>query len=366
MPPRRPHRSAAAAVLFALTASALLPAPAGADPIADKQAEAVRVERELEELGVKASEAVENYREAESALADANAQVAVVRERLSVVEHDYRDTLARVRRRVVAIYQGRTSPTPLVFMDAKNLQDAAIRFHYASLVAQQDREVVDDLAVARDSLHEQEGRLSAARDEALRHANELRAGREEAEQAVARQKALFDQVKGELAALVAAEGARRRAEEERRAREEAARRQAAAERARRARSAAPGGTPAVAAPAPHPQAQKAVDTAMAQIGKPYRWGANGPDSFDCSGLTSYAWAAAGVSIPRSSRAQYAGLPHVGMEQLAPGDLVFYGSPIHHVGMFIGNGQMVNAPYTGEAVRVDSIYRLDFAGAARPA
>jgi cell wall-associated NlpC family hydrolase len=79
----------------------------------------------------------------------------------------------------------------------------------------------------------------------------------------------------------------------------------------------------------------------------------------------YSWAAAGVSLPHSSRAQYAVLPHVPMDALAPGDLVFYGSPIHHVGIYIGGGQYINAPQTGDVVKVASIYRSDYAGAGRP-
>ena len=104
---------------------------------------------------------------------------------------------------------------------------------------------------------------------------------------------------------------------------------------------------------------------MAQIGKPYRYAAVGPGSFDCSGLTMFAWAAAGVRLPHSSAAQYAGLPHVSQDQLAPGDLVFYGHPIHHVGIYIGNGQYVHAPQTGDVVKVASAFRSDWAGAARP-
>ena len=95
------------------------------------------------------------------------------------------------------------------------------------------------------------------------------------------------------------------------------------------------------------------------------YAAAGPDSFDCSGLTMYAWAAAGVSLSHNAAAQYESLPHVPMASLEPGDLVFYGSPIHHVGMYVGNGTMVEAPYTGVDVRYHSIYRPDFAGAARP-
>ena len=119
-----------------------------------------------------------------------------------------------------------------------------------------------------------------------------------------------------------------------------------------------------------PVARAAVRWALAQLGDPYRWGASGPDTFDCSGLTSSAYRAAGVAIPRVSRAQWGAGPHVAVANLLPGDLVFYadnpGDPatIHHVGMYIGNGLMVHAPHTGDVVRVASIWRESFAGATR--
>jgi peptidoglycan DL-endopeptidase CwlO len=119
-----------------------------------------------------------------------------------------------------------------------------------------------------------------------------------------------------------------------------------------------------------PVARAAVRWALAQLGDPYRWGATGPDRFDCSGLTSSAYRAAGVSIPRVSRAQWGAGPHVQVDRLLPGDLIFYadnpGDPatIHHVGMYIGNGLMVHAPHTGDVVRVASIWRESYAGATR--
>ena len=119
-----------------------------------------------------------------------------------------------------------------------------------------------------------------------------------------------------------------------------------------------------------PVARAAVRWALAQLGDPYRWGATGPSSFDCSGLTSSAYRAAGVGIPRVSRAQWGAGPHVEVANLLPGDLVFYadnpGDPatIHHVGMYIGNGLMVHAPHTGDVVRVASIWREGYAGAVR--
>jgi cell wall-associated NlpC family hydrolase len=112
-------------------------------------------------------------------------------------------------------------------------------------------------------------------------------------------------------------------------------------------------------------ASAAVNTAKAQIGKPYVYGGAGPDSFDCSGLTMYAWRAGGVGLPHSAEMQYNAIPHVAITQLQPGDLIFYGSPIHHVGIYVGGGQMIDAPYTGAVVRYDSIYRDSLVGAGRP-
>jgi len=110
---------------------------------------------------------------------------------------------------------------------------------------------------------------------------------------------------------------------------------------------------------------RAVAYARAQLGKPYVWSTEGPNSFDCSGLTMMAWRSAGVSIPRVSGAQYGIGRHISKSALEPGDLVFFGSPIHHVGIYVGGGMMIEAPYTGQVVRYHTIDRSDYAGATRP-
>ena len=129
----------------------------------------------------------------------------------------------------------------------------------------------------------------------------------------------------------------------------------------------PSTAPVAAAPAPAPTAaaQVAVDTALAQQGKPYVWGGAGPDSFDCSGLTQYAYAAAGITLPHSSNMQSTLGAPVAYADLQPGDLVFFYSPVSHVGMYIGNGQMVHAGTSGDVVKViDLAYMPDFNSARR--
>jgi cell wall-associated NlpC family hydrolase len=114
-----------------------------------------------------------------------------------------------------------------------------------------------------------------------------------------------------------------------------------------------------------PAAQVVVDTALAQLGDPYVWAGSGPNVFDCSGLTQYAYAAAGVSLPHSSRMQATmGVP-VSAGALQPGDLVSFYSPVSHIGIYIGNGQMVHAPTSGDVVKVvDMDYMPGFNSARR--
>jgi cell wall-associated NlpC family hydrolase len=113
------------------------------------------------------------------------------------------------------------------------------------------------------------------------------------------------------------------------------------------------------------RAAAAVQYAMAQVGDAYVYGAAGPSAFDCSGLTMMAWAQAGVSLPHSSSAQYSSGARVAASDLQPGDLVFYYSPISHVGMYIGNGMIVNAANPGAGVTVTGLYSMPYVGAVRP-
>jgi cell wall-associated NlpC family hydrolase len=126
-------------------------------------------------------------------------------------------------------------------------------------------------------------------------------------------------------------------------------------------------TRALATPAPSKAAQRAVDFAVAQVGKPYVWAAAGPAGFDCSGLTMAAWARAGVALPHFSAAQYTRGRHVGFGDLEPGDLVFLYGDIHHVEMFVGGGLAISAPQEGEDIKFVRVadYRDVFYGATRP-
>jgi cell wall-associated NlpC family hydrolase len=124
-------------------------------------------------------------------------------------------------------------------------------------------------------------------------------------------------------------------------------------------------------PAATPLAATAIAAARAELNKPYQYAGNGPDTFDCSGLTRWAYAAAGITLPRTSREQWTVGPHVALADLRPGDLLFWATDtsnpatIHHVALYVGAGWMIQAPHTGDVVRFSRIYLDGYIGATRP-
>jgi len=359
--------------------------PASADPdddLTSKRAQAARLEAEIARNGIRISQLDEAYNQARIEIERAQAGIARTQQELDAAIARADELAAQVAGRAVRLYIGAGTGGALPTLDVDDVTDLGSRAKYAAAAADHDEQLLDALAAAQEDLEAARADFERSRRDAEAERAKLEETRDELAAAQAEQEELLAQVEGEIARLVAEIEAQRRAEEEARVRAEFERR-ARDEQRRRATSAAapsrstgPGASrppaptqepapPPPAVSAPNPNAQRAVDVALAQLGKPYRYAASGPDSFDCSGLTMYAWAAAGVQLPHSSRAQYASLPKVSQDQLAPGDLVFYGSPIHHVGMYIGGGQYVHAPQTGDVVKISSIYRSDWAGAARP-
>jgi cell wall-associated NlpC family hydrolase len=245
------------------------------------------------------------------------------------------------------LYKGGAMGALEAVLTARDFGEIESRLEYLRTTQTAQSEVFQVLAADRATLESKLDQLEEDRTAALAAEERLTALRSDIEAKLAEQK---DEI-GELNAAI--EAAERRAA-----------RAAAAAGAESASETLPV-VPAAPAPAPNAGAQAAVDAALSQVGKPYQWAAAGPDSYDCSGLTMWAWARAGVALPHNSGMQYAATPRVDRPDWRPGDLLFFGSPIHHVGMYIGNGQMVEAPYTGAQVRVNSAFRDDYVGAGRP-
>lgn len=381
--------------LLAAAAGLALAAPAVAQPASDGPSSS-QVERQLStaedrlaELEAVAGRAVEDYNEARAALDAAEAELtatteeaAEVAERIEVLRTTT-DAIAR------QLYKGGGANLQFgSLLSAEGPIEAGSRYATVQRVLRTHRGDAQSLDAAQTRLAELERRDAELRDLAAEQAEELEARRAEVEATLAEQADEIAELEAALAQARDREEAARRAEEERRRAEEAEaraaeERAAARERAAETTTAAPSpsggttgtGTPTSSttndtgsspAPAARGSAQVAVDTALAQVGKPYQWGGSGPNSFDCSGLTSYAWRAAGVTLPRTSRAQFSGTTRISRGELRPGDLVFFGSPIHHVAMYIGGGRVVEAARTGIPVRTSStaLGRGDIAGFGR--
>ncbi|MEV4948171.1 C40 family peptidase [Streptomyces sp. NPDC053755] len=245
------------------------------------------------------------------------------------------DRLSERQRGAVADYEGKRAAAAKQRAEAtKSLQS-----------------LTESQAALRTSKQTVQGKLAQARTLLARLTAEEKARLAELErkrEAEARRKA---QERAE------AEAARAKAEAERRRQEEASREQ---------RPESPVTPPPTGGSTYAAKAAKALEFARDQIGKPYVWGATGPSSYDCSGLTQAAWKSAGVDLPRTTWDQVKVGTRVATDDLLPGDLVFFYDDISHVGLYIGDGKMIHAPKPGANVREESIYYMPIYGSVRPA
>jgi peptidoglycan DL-endopeptidase CwlO len=355
---RRTSR-ALVALVTATLALTLLPRVAVADP---SQA-TLLARKQLAELNTEVSIATEHYDSAQLALGVARRDAARAQARVQVASASVAAQARGIGELAAAAYRSgggadpliqlMTSATPQTFLDRAGTVDA---------VSRNRTDQLRTLRAARRALRHEQDVAAAAVLAADRIAADLARTKDKIEKAIAKQQELVARLETADARRerLAREAAERLAAQRAAARERAAR-LLAQERARRASRGS--GRFSYTGPASG-RASVAVAEAYRQLGKPYQWAAAGPDRFDCSGLTMWAWAHAGVSLPHSSQAQYGQGHHVSRGDLQPGDLVFFGSPIHHVGIYIGNGNMINAPQTGDVVKIASAFRDDYVGAVR--
>jgi cell wall-associated NlpC family hydrolase len=336
--------------------------PARARDLASLRAEATRLRATLDDqhrrLEVLAEDLEEAYARGVELLADA----AKLDRRRRAAERELAVAQAELDERARSSYMVGPGWFVSGLVGADDPADALARLPLQRAVLEADLALVDRVAGIKARLDATRSRLSARLVDQARGAEQLDVKQAQAERLaadIARELRTMDR---RVAALI----------DRQRRREEASQQAAFSDylAAARRSGAAPARDGRASA-----AARKAVAVALAQLGSPYVWGAEGPATFDCSGLTSFAYAAAGITIPRVSRAQFAaydGLRPIDPLRLVAGDLVFFadnpGNPstIHHVGMYIGKGLMVEAPHTGAVVRTSSIWRSSYAGAVRPA
>ena len=342
--PQSPRTSRTVLVSLVLAFAAALTAVPANLAQAEPKPSLAEVQRRIDVLNAKVDAVVERYSTSKLELAAATRKAAVARARVRSAEKQLNAIRKSMSSVAAAAYRSGgadqfvqlvSTSTPQTFLDRASSLDRIAAGQSAQLAAARTARHRLDV-VNRDLAREEAARIRVA------------AALADAKRQI---QASLDEQQRLLAGLKADE--RRRLEAMRRA---AA---AAAARASRSRHYETYTGPASG------RAGVAVHEAYRKLGSPYRWGAAGPSSFDCSGLTMWVWGKAGVSLPHSSQAQYSGGRHVSRGNLQPGDLVFFGSPIHHVGIYIGGGRMISAPHTGDVVKIQDAFRSDYAGAVRP-
>ncbi|MDQ3877163.1 MAG: NlpC/P60 family protein [Actinomycetota bacterium] len=341
-------RVLAALIMSGTLAASTLFAGSGASFATPSQTQLTEAQRKLDDLVQRQSAIGEQLDQAQSRLTDLQAHEQSVATEVDQIKKQMagkqEDAIALAKQ----LYEGGGSSSALeAVLGADSLDAAENRLQYLRSSQAAQVKVFESLAVSQKLLDHKLAELDQARRAAQDEADRLSSINDDLNNEISSTKEEMARLQHEIDAAAAA-----------------ARRQAAAAAAQSI-AVAPVNYAANPAPAANPSAQVAVQAALSQVGKPYQWGAAGPNSYDCSGLTMWAWAHAGVSLPHSSAAQYSATARVPTSALQPGDLVFYYSPIHHVAMYIGNGQMVEAPYTGSNVRVVPFRTSDLVGAGRP-
>jgi peptidoglycan DL-endopeptidase CwlO len=351
--------------ITALGGSVLVAAPTYAEP------DIGTVQARVDKLYHEAEQASERYNDARLEMEQAQTRLTALRADLRRQQDKVDGIRSQVAAAVVSQYQGQALSATTQVLLSEDPDAFLDQLTTVSEYNDQQTQIMADFAVQAKQL---EMRQASARRELSRiAATKKQLGHEKAEidDKAGEAKALLGRLKAEAAAKARAEA---RAQAAAQARAEA-RERAAAQPSRsegRPVATAPTSTPSSSpssstgsAPAASGRAGAAVQYALAQVGDAYVYGAAGPSAFDCSGLTMMAWGQAGVGLPHSSTAQMSSGTPVSQSQLQPGDLVFYYSPVSHVGMYIGNGQIVHAANPSSGVTTAPVNSMPYSGAVRP-
>ena len=375
----RSSASQAPAILTVLTAillavSLACVSTASADPIESKQAEARTVLAQVQEIDGQLSHAIEAYNLANVKLDRIRGDLKTNTLHLRIARTSLKNAQAHLSERLVALYKNGGDGTTLdVILGAKSVDDLLDRLDAVERVSEQDARVLGQVKSFRAAVIERKGKLERAQRQQVQVVADKAAQRSSIEGQLAERQRLLSSIRDQIAELEAAE--RRRQERlaaAARARFVAAQRQEQAPEAEAAPQAVLQVDPVEAAvsatPAPDARYGAAVGIAMQYLGIPYKWGGASPSTgFDCSGFTMYVFAQLGVSLPHHAATQYGMGTPVSKSELQAGDLVFFNG-LGHMGMYIGGGQFIHSPRTGDVVKIsslnDSWYARTWVGARR--
>lgn len=358
---------------MALSAASLVAGVVGISPAAAQsiKQQIADAQKQLRTLNSQAEAAAEAYNSARIKLAVAHTAASAASTSLSAAQQQLAGLQSRVAEFAVAAYRGGGTESALGLVTDGSVGRYVDQLSSMQAVSITEARTLDQVTAAQRI----EAQAKTTADAALAKQEEatkaLASSRDQIKTAAAKEQKILADLQAKEAAIIKA------------AKQRAARLAAEREQQRLAAQAATvtQGVKAISQPIstilPPPivsgsgGAAVAVQWAYAEIGKPYVWAAAGPDSFDCSGLTQYVWGKAGVYLGHYTGDQWNEGVHVTRDELQPGDLVFFAyntsdpSSIHHVGIYVGDGEMIDAPYTGVDVRKESAFRSDYIGAVRP-
>jgi peptidoglycan DL-endopeptidase CwlO len=372
------------ALIFTVAVAAALLTSTGATAnpsVAAKEAQAQQIIGEINSIDVSLNAAVEAYNTANVRLHKIKGDLRQNAFELKVARATLKRSQAALARRLVSAYtSGEQNSTLAVLLGSSSLDELLNNVETINSTSKQDARIVHEVRAARASIQHHRDQLRRAKAAQQQVVAERAAQRQRIQSQLAERRQLLASVRSEIVRLKAEE-AQRQAQlaAEARARLAAQRAAQSAQTASQPTQSASStqstpapvsgivaSTPAGSTAAPPSSHGGVVGVAMRYLGVPYVWGGASPRGFDCSGLVMYAFAQIGVSLPHSSYAQYGMGAPVSMSQLQPGDLVFFAGA-SHVGIYIGGGQFIHAPHTGDVVKISSLsgwYSSTFAGGRR--
>ncbi|WP_405517478.1 NlpC/P60 family protein [Streptomyces canus] len=338
----------------ALTSVALLSQSANAAP-ADDRPSLEEVEKKVDDLYRQAESATDNYNAAKEKTATQRKQVDTLLDDVAQRTEKLNEAREELGSFAAAQYRtGAAAPDTATFLLADTPQDYFDQTQLMGRLTNRQKGAVDDYVSEQSATMKKRQEASQSLQTLTETQSDLKTAKATVQKKLADAREMLSELTAqEKARLAAIEKQKQEAAARKAA--ELARQQAAAEKAAQEATAPQESTSTATDSSYATKAAKALAFVRAQIGKPYVWGATGPDSYDCSGLTQAAWKAAGVDLPRVTYDQVNAGTTVTLADAQPGDLVFFYDDISHVGLYIGNGMMIHAPKPGAYVREESIY-----------